>query len=71
VSRIAVELSEDGGKSWVRRAKLSATARTYGWDAPAVSVEGQVRLRVILLDVTGRAIATAALPLVVVPAAAP
>ena len=71
VSRIAVELSEDGGKTWVRRAKLSAAARSYGWDAPAVSVEGQVRLRVILLDVTGRAIATAALPLVVVPAAAP
>jgi hypothetical protein len=71
VSRIAVERSENGGKSWVRCATLSAAARSYGWGAPAVAAESQVRLRVILLDVTGRAIATTALPLIVVPPAAP
>ena len=58
VAAVAVDLSQDNGNSWVRRATLPAAARSYRWKSPTVSVEQGRQLRVALLDGAGATIAS-------------
>ena len=68
VAAVAVELSQDNGTSWVRRATLPPAARSYRWQAPNVTVEQGRQLRVALLDGAGATIASSWVSFSVTPA---
>jgi hypothetical protein len=68
VAAIAVERSGDGGKTWVRLARISKAARAFGWVTPVVDAVRTERVRVVLLDGAGVGISSAAAAVVLNPA---
>jgi hypothetical protein len=68
VAAIAVDVSQDEGRTWNRRANLGAAAGAVWWRAPSVASEKRVRLRVTLTDGAGAAIVNRSVVCVVTPA---